>query len=249
MDTRFVGEGVLPHDGLVSRHLDAGDVGDEAAGRHQLLGRDPRGALVIVAPGAEGHHDLLQRAVARPLTQTVDRALDLTRSRLDRCQAVGHGEAQVVVAVRADHRLVDGGHAVDEALDHAVHVRRGRVADGVGDVDGRGTGCDHRLHHPAEKVDLRARRVFRGKLDVFAQVPRPGDAGHGPREHFLLRHPQLELAVDRTRRQEDVDPRLPGVPQRLPGPVDVSLVAPRQPADDRSLHQAGDVANALEVAR
>ena len=71
------------------------------------------GVVVIVA-GPQGHDDLLERAVAGPLAHAVDRTLHLAGAGLDRRQAVGHGHAQVVVAVDADHRPVDVGHAVAE---------------------------------------------------------------------------------------------------------------------------------------
>ena len=70
--------------------------------------------LVVVVPRAEGHHHFFERAVAGPLAEAVDRALDLPGAVLDGRQAVGHGEAEVVVAVDADDRAVDVRHAVDE---------------------------------------------------------------------------------------------------------------------------------------
>ena len=80
-------------------------------------------ALVVVVPRAEGHHDFFERAVAGPLAEAVDRALDLAGAVLDGRQAVGHRQAEVVVAVNADHRLVDVRHALDEIADDAAVVR------------------------------------------------------------------------------------------------------------------------------
>jgi hypothetical protein len=45
------------------------------------------------------------------------------------------------------------------------------------------------------------------------------------------RHLQLELAMDRAGGQEDVNPRPLGVLERLPGAVDVGVVAAGQAAD------------------
>jgi hypothetical protein len=114
----------------------------------------------VVGPRPQGHHDLLEGAVAGPLADPVDRALDLAGARLHGGQAVGHRQAEIVVAVGADHRLVDVGHAIDQALDHAVHLRRSGVADRVGDVHRGGPGGDRRLDHAAEEVDLRAGGVL-----------------------------------------------------------------------------------------
>ena len=249
VDARLVGKGVLPHDRLVSRHLDAGDVGHQPAGRHKLLCDDPRGAMVVVAPRAKRHHHFLERAVARPLAEAVDRALDLAGPRLDGRQAVGHGEAEVVVAVGADHRLVDVRHAVHQALDHTVHVRGRGVTDGVGNVHRCRARGNHRLDHAAEEVDLGAGRVLGRELDVSAVAPRPRHAGDGAGEHLRLGHPQLELTVDRTGREKHVDPGLLRGLERFPGPVDVGVVAASQAADPRALHHLRDLTHALEVAR
>ena len=109
-----MGEGVAADDRLVPLHLHAGDVRDQPAGGHEPRRVDPRRRVVVVAAGAQRHHDFFQRAVAGPLADAVDRALDLAGAVFDGRQAVGHGQAQVVVAVDADHRLVDVRHAVDE---------------------------------------------------------------------------------------------------------------------------------------
>ena len=124
VDAGLVGEGVLADDRLVALHLDAGDVGHQPAGGHEPLGVDARVGVVVVVPRAQGHDDFFQRAVAGPLADAVDRALDLARAGLDGGQAVGHGQAQVVVAVDADHGLVDVRHAVAERADDVAHVRR-----------------------------------------------------------------------------------------------------------------------------
>ena len=72
--------------------------------------------VIEVGAGAQGHDDFFQRAVPGPFAQAVDGALDLARAGLHGGQAVGHGHAQVVVTVDADHRLVDIGHAVAQRV-------------------------------------------------------------------------------------------------------------------------------------
>ena len=67
----------------------------------------------------QGHHDLFERRVAGPLAEAVDRAFDLPAPGLDRGQAVGDGQAQVVVAVRADDGLVDVRHVLLQVRDDA----------------------------------------------------------------------------------------------------------------------------------
>ena len=83
-------------------------------------------------------------------------------------QAVGHGQPQVVVAVHADHGLVDVRHALAERADHVAHVGRRGVADRVGNVDRRGAGVDGRFDHLAQEIELGARGVLGRELDVAA---------------------------------------------------------------------------------
>ena len=64
-----------------------------------------------VGPDAQRHHDLFERRVAGALADAVDRALDLAHAALDRRQAVGDGEAEIVVAVRAEDGAVGVRHA------------------------------------------------------------------------------------------------------------------------------------------
>ena len=59
-----------------------------------------------IGPHARRHDDLFERRVAGALADAVDRALDLPRAGADRRQRVGDREAEVVVAVRAEDRVV-----------------------------------------------------------------------------------------------------------------------------------------------
>ena len=51
------------------------------------------------------HHDFLERGVAGPLADAVDRALDLARAGADGGEAVGDRQPEIVVTVRAEDRL------------------------------------------------------------------------------------------------------------------------------------------------
>ncbi|MGC3984770.1 MAG: hypothetical protein QM777_08620 [Pseudorhodoferax sp.] len=46
-----------------------------------LGGIDPRVDAVVILAGPQRHHDLLERRVAGPFAEAVDRALDLPRAR------------------------------------------------------------------------------------------------------------------------------------------------------------------------
>ena len=182
MDAGFVGKRVAADDRLVALHLHAGDVRDQPAGRHQPLRVDARVGVVIILPRAHRHHDFFERAVAGPFADAVDRALDLPRAVFDAGQAVGHGQAQIVVAMHADHGLVDVRHAFLQRANHAAIVRRRGVADGVGNVDRRRAGVDGRFDHLAQKIGLRAGGIFRRELDVVAIADGPFHARRRPGE-------------------------------------------------------------------
>ena len=157
-----------------------------------------------------------------------------------RGQAVGHGQAQVVVAVDADDGLVDVRHAVAERADDVAHVRGRGVADGVGNVDRRGAGVDGRLDHLrrgsrarcARRPRARTRRRRNSRRARFT----PATARRMISSLSIL---QLVLAMDGAGGQEDVDPRPLGVPDRLPGAVDVGVAAAGQAADDRAADRFG----------
>ena len=69
----------------------------------------------------DGHDDLLERRVAGPLADAVDRALDLPRAGAQRRQRVRRRQPEIVVAVRAERHLVGARHPIDD--------RREEVAD------------------------------------------------------------------------------------------------------------------------
>ena len=59
------------------------------------------------APGLDGHDDFLQRRVASPLANAVDRAFHLPGAVADGRQRIGDGQSQVVMAMDADDGLPD----------------------------------------------------------------------------------------------------------------------------------------------
>ena len=135
------------------------------------------------------------------------------------------------MAVDADHGLVDVGNPVDEGLDHGAHMLRRRVSDRVGNVDRGRAGGDRRFDDLAQKVPLGPRGVLRRELDVVAVTGRPFDPGDRAGDDLLAGHLQLELAVDRARRQEHVDPRRLRGLEGFPRAIDVDVAAAGQTAD------------------
>ena len=209
----------------------------------------PVRVAVDVGPDLEQHRDLLQRAVAGPLAEAVDRALDLARAGDHPGVGVGDGQPQVVVAVDRGLDLAQVRDQLVEARPHRRVLLGRRVADRVGDVDHRRPGVDRDLQHLGGELEVGAGRVHRRELDVLA-------VGTGHR-HRRLRLPldvlavglQLVLDMDVGGRDEGVDARPRGVLDRPPGGVDVGLVGAGQAADDRPFDRAGDRLDRLEVTR
>ncbi len=80
MDARLVREGVGADDGLVALHHHAGHLADRRLARVQLAGVDARPQPVIgVAANLQRHDEFFQRAIARPLAQSVDGAFHAAR--------------------------------------------------------------------------------------------------------------------------------------------------------------------------
>src|SRR5262249_60194802 len=115
---------------------------------------------------AQRHHYLFGRRVSGALAYAVDGAFDLAGAGGDGGQRIGHGQPQVVVAMHADRRAIDIGHARFERLNDVRVFGRDRVADSVGDVDDVSAFVYHRGDDLAEVVQIAARRVFCGEFDV-----------------------------------------------------------------------------------
>ena len=232
VNARLVAKGVGAHNGLVGLNRQAGEVGYQAAGPHEVGGIDVGGQADQVVAGPDGHHDLLQGGVASPLADAVNSALHLTGPGPDGRQAVGYRQAQVVVAVHGDHRLVDVGHLLQDAADEGLELVGDGVAHGVGDVDGGGASVDALLQQLVDVVGVGAGGVHGGELHVGAVLRRPGHHGAGHLPHLLLVFRQLMHEVDVGGGEEDVDARLGGVANRLPAGVHVARHGPAQASDD-----------------
>ena len=89
--------------------------------------------------------------------------------------------------------------ALDDLAGELAELAGDGVADGVGDVHGRGAGVDDRLVDAQEEVVVGAARVLGAELDLgvtperLARVADPVDRG---RERLLAAHPQLVDEVD-----------------------------------------------------
>ena len=172
------------------------------------------------------------------------------RPSFDAGQAVGDGQAQVVVAVDADDDLVDvrARASCRWRMAAAYCVRHG-VADGVGNVHRRGAGLDGRLDDLGEEVQLGAGGVLGRELDVLADSlgalarPRRRAATISSLAIFSLNSRWMALVARKTWMRGSAASL-----ERFAGAVDVGVVAAGQAADDRPAHFAGDGLHRLEIA-
>src|ERR1700704_2210908 len=84
-------------------------------------------------------------------------------------------------------------------------MRRRRIADSIRNIDGRRAGIDRRLDHTAQEIRLRTGSILWRKFDVLAIALGSLHTVNGSLNDFLLPHPQLELAVNRTRSEENMN--------------------------------------------
>src|SRR5207247_6715015 len=127
-------------DRLVRLHAHPCELRDQAAGAVDLGAIDSRAEVEIVRAGLDRHDDFFERGVPRALADAVHAGLYLPRARGDGRQAVGDGEAEVVVAVHGDARFVDVRHVLLNLADEVAELVGNRVADRIRNVDGRRAG-------------------------------------------------------------------------------------------------------------
>src|SRR6516162_5695498 len=236
MNACFMGKGILAHDGLVALYRDAGDVGYQPARGTEAFRVDGSPEVEEIAAGPHRHDDFLQRAVAGAFAEAVDGALNLPGSFGQGCEAVRHGEPEIIVTVDAEDYFVDAGDGLLQVPENRGILIGNRIPHGIGDVHGGGAGFDGAFDHFGEEIKLGARGILRRELDVVAIFLGPRNALDGPANNFFLGHAQLELAMNRAGGQEDVNARLVRRPHRFPGPVDVLVIATRKPADHRTVN-------------
>ena len=248
VDAGGMREGVAADHGLVGLHRHRTHVAHQPARAHELGGVDAAGDIQVIAAHVHDHHDLFEGGVARALADAVDGAFHLARAVPDRGDGIRGGEAQVVVAVDRDDRLVDVGHAVEQVVDDRGEDLGRGVADGVGNVDRAGPVLDGGLDHLAQKVALGAAGVLGRELHVAALAARQL---HRLRDHgqdLALRAAQLLFAVNGRGAEEGVDAGPLGRAHGRGARQDVLVDGAGQAANDGPLDLLGDGLDRDEVA-
>lgn len=122
VDARLVRERIAADHRLVALHRHADQALQQLRGGDDAWGVDVGIDVVERTAHLQCHGDFFQRAVAGALADTVDGALDLPCAAFDRRQRVGHRQAQIVVAVRAEDHGIGTFHAGDQAREHAADL-------------------------------------------------------------------------------------------------------------------------------
>jgi hypothetical protein len=247
VNARLVRERVAADDRLVHLHALAGQLRQHLAGGVELAAVDAGRVGHPVLAHLERHDDLLDRGVAGALADAVDRALDLPRAAAHRGQRVGDTEAEVIVAVRAEHDRVGVRHALADRLEELEDLVRRRVADGVGQVDRAGAGLDHRLDHAAQEVHVAAGGVLGRELHVERVVARVAHRLDRGLEALLAADAELGGQVQVGRGDERVDAAALGRLDRPHRLLEIGPMTAGQAGNHRPAHFQGNAAHRFGI--
>ena len=209
----------------------AGDGLDHAAGAVDLGGFDVAGDAEMVRAGLERHDAFLHRGVARALTDTVDRALDLVDALFHAGQRVCNRHAEVVVHVAGQDDVLNALGMLAQVTDALCVFLGHHVADRVRNVDRRCTRLDRGLDHAAQEVQIRTGCIFSGELHIAAILLRVSDVVRDRLDDLIRRHFELVFHVQRRSGQEGMDAGGFRAADGIPRSVDILFHAARQRAD------------------
>ena len=188
VDAGFMRECVETDDRLVALDLDAGDPRQQPRRGQQLRRVQPGVRAVVAGAHLQRHRQLLHRRVAGTFADAVDGAFDLARTALDRGQRVRDGQAQVVVAVRAEDHAVGAAHVGAQVFEQRADFAWRGVTDGVRHVERARAGFDGGLEDADQEFGFGAQRVLGGELHVLDVAARAGDAHHRVFDDLVFAH-------------------------------------------------------------
>ena len=183
VNSRLVRESVLSDDRFIGLHERTCKITQEPTGPVDLLGDD---ICMVRKKGLlrpQCHNDFFQGGVAGALTNSVDRAFDLPASIFDTGQGVRHSQAQIVVAVTAENRLLSIGDFGNELFNKRSILLGNSVADSVRDVNNRGSFLDGGFEDLGKIIDVASCGILGGEFHFFAQI-----SGNSNRLNYLLQN-------------------------------------------------------------
>ncbi len=87
----------------------------------------------------------------------------------DRLKEIGDSQAQIVVAMHRNHRLIDVGHRAVDAGNQFAEFSRCGIPNRIRNVDGGGAGADSGLNHLVHVFRIAAPGVLAGEFDIVHQ--------------------------------------------------------------------------------
>ncbi len=147
-----------------------------------------------------------------------------------------------------DNRFVDIRDAVEQGLYAVAVLLRYRIAHGIGNINRRRACRNHRLHHLAEIINVRACRVLGGEFHVVRIIARPFHRGNRHLQNLLARFLEFEFQMYVRGREKRMYPPAPGGLDRLGRPVDILVRRPRQTAYHRPFYLLRYTPHRLEIA-
>ena len=249
VDARAVCERIFANDRFAARDMEPAHPADDTRGFQYFPRLDLRvQSSEKIRARLDCHDDLFQGAVPRALADAIERPLDLSGTGFDRRQRICESQAQVVVAVDAQHGIIDIFYIRTQIRNQGGILLGNRKPDRVGNVDGRGSGLDGGFDDAGEKFRLRARAVLGREFDIARERFRQGHAFARQADDFIHRLFQFEFAVDCRRGQKDVHATaFAGGFDGGCGCLDILGHASREAADHRPLDLGGDGLDCLEI--
>src|SRR5262252_4129144 len=221
MNSRFVSECIRSNDGFIYLHLFARQLAEQLTCPIKLF-RSRSGRNVVVSLSRiQCHHDLFQSSISGALSNSVDRALDLTRSIFDGCKAVRDRQTKIIVAMRTNRDAIRILEALSQRSNQLAILGRSLITDRVRNVHDRGAGIDDCIEYRAQVIDFSPSGIFRRKLHLVAKPSSALDSLDGNVESFASRLIEFVFQVNVTGSKKGMDARASGVFERLPATVDI----------------------------
>src|SRR5262249_44739987 len=143
--------------------------------------------------------------------------------------------------------LIDPPHMLFQVSDDRGIVTGHSVANRVWDVERGGSSFDCFLNYLGKEIELGSSSILGRELNVLASLACSFDSFYCPLGNLFRRHAKLELAVNRARGEEDVDPWPGCILDGIGSAIDVGGVATGESTNDGSGHLPCNRLHGLEI--
>src|SRR5258708_7546087 len=193
----FVRKSVAADNRLVRLHAKADYLREHLTGRVNLARIDSSFEGQPITAHVQRHDNFFQRGIAGAFANSIHRAFDLSRTRLDRRETVRHRQSEIIMTMNADGEVVS---ITNDALADRPHELREfigeSVSDGIRHVENRGAFGHRGGEYLAEIINIAARGVFGRELDFVRKPSRETDGSSGQFDDLGARLSQFVLKVN-----------------------------------------------------